>query len=79
MPVCGSCNSPSLAVVSAKCSDMCYVAVGDKVHDGYVPKGMRIDDGTGDYVDFTYCTDCGQIQGRFPIAKSAIRKLGIDE
>jgi len=36
-------------------------------HDyfGYVPRDMGI--GGGDYVKFSYCADCGQIQGEFPV------------
>jgi hypothetical protein len=37
----------------------------DAAHDGYVPSKMGI--GGGDYMEFSYCLDCGQIQGKFPV------------
>lgn len=61
---CHHCDSNRVASVSAKCSDMCDVSIGDEEHDGYVPEGLGI--GGGDYISFSYCLDCGTIQGSFP-------------
>lgn len=62
---CIKCASIRIFHVSAKCRDLCYVEsnIGTS-HDGYVPFNIGI--GGGDYVDFHYCIDCGQIQGTFP-------------
>jgi hypothetical protein len=32
---------------------------------GYVPSCLGV--GEGDYVEFEYCLDCGQIMGKFPV------------
>lgn len=59
--------SDQLTSINAKCSDMCYGQDLDtgKANDGYVNGGRGI--GSGDYVDFTYCRNCGLIQGKFPV------------
>ena len=62
---CQRCGSERIAEVGGKTSDLCFVAVGDKEHDGYVPGDMGI--GSGDYIDFDFCLDCGQMQGEFPV------------
>lgn len=64
MPACGRCGSRRLCSVTAKCSDMCSVEVGDKETHGYVPGDLGI--GGSDYVELTFCLDCGQIQGGWP-------------
>jgi hypothetical protein len=46
------------------------VTYGDKQRDGYVPDDIGI--GSGDYVDFNYCLQCGQIQDEFPKVASSI-------
>ena len=51
--------------VSAKCSDMCSLEINGLEKHDYVPDYIGI--GGGDYVEFDYCLDCGQIQGDFPI------------
>ena len=35
--------------------------------EGYVPENLNI--GGGDYIEFTYCLQCGKIQGDFPITE----------
>jgi hypothetical protein len=54
--------------ITAKSSDLNSVTIGpDNAYesDGYVPKGIGI--GGGDYVEFDWCLDCGQIQHEFPV------------
>jgi hypothetical protein len=46
-------------------------------HDGYVPEDLGI--GGGDYVQFSYCLDCGQIQGTFPLPLTKIETQSTDE
>jgi hypothetical protein len=59
------CGSQKIANVSAKCSDLCFYQLGEVELDGYVPRDVGI--GGGDYVEFRYCLDCGQLQGQFPV------------
>ena len=61
---CVKCGSNRIADVSAKCSDMCSVAIDGKECSGYVPSDIGI--GSGDYIDLTYCLACGQIAGEWP-------------
>ena len=62
---CQKCNSERIVRTSAKCSDCFSADMGTKEHIGYVPRDIGI--GGGDYVNFTYCLECGQIQGQFPM------------
>ena len=59
------CGSKRIAEVNGKTSDMCFVSVGNVDDRDYVPRDMNI--GGGDYLDFSYCLDCGQMQGKFPL------------
>lgn len=71
------CGSNRIAHVNAKCSDMCnvYMVNSDHSQSDYVPKDMGFyGDGYGDYVEFDYCLDCGQMQGKFPLKKTALEK-----
>jgi hypothetical protein len=61
---CQRCKSERTARLGSKSSDLNMVCIGNKEHDGYVPYGLGI--GGGDYVEFDWCLDCGQIQGTFP-------------
>jgi hypothetical protein len=63
---CQTCKSENIANVGAKCSDMCTVSGpgGLNGEPNYVPFGIGI--GGGDYMDFSYCLDCGIIQGEWP-------------
>lgn len=69
MSECQRCKSPRVLFTSAKCSDCCSVRMPNgKNVDGYVPGDVGI--GGGDYVRFSWCLACGQIQGKWPLAKS---------
>lgn len=62
------CNHIRTALVSAKCSDMFsayFKGVESPDYFGYVPSCLGV--GEGDYVEFEYCLDCGQIMGKFPV------------
>lgn len=67
---CLRCGAPRLAHILARCSDMCSIDLAGKHQSGYVPRDVGI--GGGDDVQFTYCLECGQIQGRFPLGVSRI-------
>jgi len=69
---CQRCKSDRVLDVGAKCSDCCGISSHNSEHEGYVPKGIGI--GGGDYVEFSYCLECGQIQGTFPIAKEMVEE-----
>ena len=74
---CKKCNSNRVASVSAKCSDCCGVNLGDVSYEGYVPEGLGI--GGGDYIDLSFCLDCGQLQGNFPLPTAKIEENISDE
>lgn len=64
---CQRCKSERVLHVSAKCSDLCFVSIGEKEKDGYVPGDVVFGEGQfGDYVRFDLCLDCGQMQGKWP-------------
>jgi hypothetical protein len=65
MNQCQRCSSLRLARILAHCSDMCSVDLAGRHEYGYVPRDLGI--GGGDDVQLTYCLDCGQIQGKFPL------------
>lgn len=69
MSPCQRCGSARTCKVSGKTSDMfCWKYLGRDWKDGYVPYDIGI--GGGDDVAFSYCMDCGQIQGIFPVGDS---------
>lgn len=69
---CQRCKSQRLADVCAKCSDMCSVAIGSGGRDGYVPSNLGI--GGGDYIEFSWCLDCGNIAGEWPVPPHELEK-----
>jgi hypothetical protein len=69
---CQKCNSQRIAEVSGKCADCCGVTIGNVEHEGYVPNDLGI--GGGDYISFSWCLDCGQLQGKFPVAPAEMEK-----
>ncbi len=74
---CQTCKSVALASMWVKCSDGFNFKSDDiGEYEGYVPSGIGIDrkGGAGDYVGFTYCLDCGQIQGEFPVSLEGLKR-----
>lgn len=67
---CQSCKSERILGLSAKCSDCCSFSYVDVTGNGYVPADLNI--GGGDYVEFKYCLECGQIQDQFPISQEVV-------
>lgn len=57
--------SQSVYDINSKSSDLNNGVVVGTEFDGYVPDDIGI--GGGDYVEFTWCLECGQIQGQFPL------------
>jgi hypothetical protein len=70
MDKCQRCESTRLASITSKSSDCNFVQVGDNEKDGYVPSDMGI--GGGDYVEFVWCLECGQIQGDWPVESTEL-------
>lgn len=62
--ICQKCNTVAIVQVSSKASDRNWFRHLHREHDGYVLRDMGI--GSGDYVDFSFCINCGQIQGEWP-------------
>jgi len=77
---CQRCNSKRVAGIGSKSSDCNSISINASPeclnHDGYVPRDMGI--GGGDYIEFDYCLDCGQLQGEFPLPPTKL-ELDIDE
>jgi len=63
---CQRCESDRILSISGKTSDRCFLENGmGNVSCNYVPNDIGI--GGGDYIEFDYCQECGQIQGSFPV------------
>jgi hypothetical protein len=57
--------------ISSKTCD-CFNITGDDIdYEGYVPEGLNL--GGGDYIEFSYCIDCGKIMGQFPISEEDLK------
>jgi hypothetical protein len=65
MKNCQACHSAKIASVSGKCSDLFSANFQGGEYEGYVPSDIGI--GGDDYLEFSYCLTCGQIQGTFPV------------
>ena len=56
------CGSLNIVSIKAKCNDMFYCCSPDgKEHDGYVDNQI-VNIGSGDYIEFSVCLDCNNIQ-----------------
>lgn len=62
---CQKCKSERVCSVGGKCSDTFSAGIGTAEIQGYVPDDLGV--GSGDYIDFNFCMDCGQLQGKFPL------------
>ena len=51
--------------VTGKCSDMFTATMGSIVWEGDIPPELKI--GSGNWITFSYCADCGKIQSTFPL------------
>ena len=79
---CQKCNSTRVASVYSHSRDCCNIQLNGKDNqhkdygNGYTPSDMGI--GGGDDVEFEYCLDCGQMQGKFPIPKCKMEEENVD-
>jgi len=70
------CGSDKIIHISGKTDDTCSVSFKDVEGEGYVPSDLGI--GGGDYIDFSFCGNCGLIQGFQPMSEDDIIRA-IDE
>ena len=76
---CQKCKSERVASINGKCSDMCFFKVpGYETRNGYSPQGVGLKNSYGDYVEFDYCLECGQIQGKFPVSEESVKAVFAD-
>lgn len=66
LPTCQKCGSDRIFYFSAKHSD-CFFAKFRNKDLGWTYAGEH-GLGGGDYCEGRYCFECGQIQGKFPLA-----------
>lgn len=75
---CQRCSSIRVASIFAHCSDSCAIEFGqytkNRYVDGYVPLDMGISSRDSNSVVFSWCLECGQIQGKFPLPTTKMEK-----
>lgn len=64
LSTCQRCGAVAIIEVCGKTSDACTMSHLHREYDGYVLRDMGV--GEGDYLEFDFCAQCGQIQGNFP-------------
>lgn len=67
---CQRCQSERLVRIGAKCADRCStIMLSRKIvwGDGYAPCIPNVTGSEEDYISFTACLECGQLQGKFPV------------
>jgi hypothetical protein len=52
---------------------MCGILYHGQERSDYVPAGIGLGNDE-DYVEFSYCADCGQMQGEFPIPEQKLKE-----
>jgi len=62
---CQKCKSTRIFEVNSKASDCHWTYFNGKEDVGYLNSNIGI--GGGDYLEMTYCLECGQIQGKWPL------------
>lgn len=69
---CQRCKKSAMIHIQGKCDDKFTAQLGNVYGYGpdYVPDNIGI--GKGDYIEFSYCAECGQIQGEFPVTKNVL-------
>jgi len=74
---CQRCKSVRTVDATAKCAGTCVVRFSGLETEGTIPDDLGI--GGGDYLKFSVCLDCGQMQGQFPVPQSYVEKDLPDE
>ena len=72
-------TSKGILRISAKCSDQCMTGYTDSKgnvteSDGYVPEGIGIGDGYGDYIEINIDMKTGQILNWKPVSDAQVIK-----
>lgn len=63
---CKQCNSERIMDIQGHCVDRFTATLDGKMFGpDYVPDDMGI--GEGDDIEISFCLDCGQMEGEFPI------------
>ena len=73
---CQRCESDRIASVCGKAGGgTCSTEVGSREDiSGDVRDDMGIGGRYGDYIEFDWCLDCGQIQGKWPLPKTELEE-----
>ncbi len=71
-PPCFKCGSNRLFHIWTQADDHHVVRFKQYEHCDYLPEDMGI--GGGSHSQFTYCGDCGQIQGKWPLVETQVEK-----
>ena len=80
MYTCQHCNSPRVAVISAKVSDMCQSTMVNLFEYEpedfeHVPQDMNIHiPMDSDVMEFQLCLNCGTIQGQWPLPETELER-----
>lgn len=71
---CQRCQSDRVLDVCGKCDDKVNLQLGDNNCHDYLPDDLGL--GGGDYLRFSMCLDCGQVQGQFPVEAESMGGSG---
>jgi hypothetical protein len=79
MNYCDSCGkSDRILGISAKCGDLFLAEYNGITYEGYVPEDIGI--GKGDYINITFCLECGKIQSsKFPLNEPEFANQEIED
>ena len=69
---CARCGSFRVADVQSHGRDCNYFSLLGYEHQGYVPPDLGL--GEGDDVEFSFCLECGQMLGTFPIPHTRLEQ-----
>lgn len=70
---CQRCKSNRIIDINGKTSDCFCASYKDLEYDGYAVNHIGIGDDS-DYIEFSYCLECGQIQDNFPVFEEQVIK-----
>lgn len=61
------CINPNIVKFNGKCGDLFTIEVDKGKFDTRYGVPSNIGDSHGDYIRFSFCANCGQMVGNFPI------------
>ena len=64
--ICQRCANSRLVKIIVTSKDRNILTMDGKTTEGYPPVGFGLD-APGDELRFSWCLDCGQIQGEWPV------------